>query len=78
VTTDNALEPVVLEGTAERVVALDARTRFIGLSNAKYGTAYPVEFLDPAVNATYRVPPERVFGLVEADFTGSPTRWVFT
>ncbi|MEA2717732.1 MAG: hypothetical protein QOI99_2049 [Actinomycetota bacterium] len=78
VTTDNALEPVVLEGTAERVVALDARTRFIGLSNAKYGTEYPVDFLDPAVNATYRVPPERVFGLVEADFTGSPTRWVFT
>ena len=76
-TTDNAYEPVVMEGTAERVTALEARTRFIGLSNAKYGTDYPVEFLDPAVNGTYRVTPRTVFGLIEADFTGSPTRWVF-
>jgi len=77
VTTDNALEPVVLEGTAERVVSLEARTRFIGLSNAKYGTDYDVGFLDPEVNGTYRVAPRRVLGLVESDFTGSPTRWVF-
>jgi len=77
VTTDNAFEPVVVEGSAERVTAVEARTRFMGLSNAKYGTDYPVEFLDPAVNGTYRVTPRRAFGLVEADFTGSPTRWVF-
>ncbi len=77
VTTDNPLEPVVVEGTADRIVALEARTRFMGLSNTKYGTDYPVEFLDPEVNGTYRVTPRRVFGLVEADFTGSPTRWVF-
>jgi hypothetical protein len=77
VTTDNALEPVIVEGSAERVVTLEARTRFIGLSNAKYGTDYSVDFLDPAVNGTYRVAPHRVFGLVETDFTGSPTRWVF-
>jgi len=78
VTTDNALEPVVVEGTAERVVALEARTRFVGLSNAKYGTDYSVDFLDPAVNATFRVTPRWAFGLVEADFAGSPTRWAFT
>ena len=77
-TTDNALEPVVVEGTAERVVDLDARTRFIGLTNAKYGTEYGVEFLDPDVNGTYRVTPTRVFGQVEADFAGSPTRWTFS
>jgi len=77
VTTDNALEPVIVEGTADRVTALEARARFIGLSNAKYGTDYSVEFLDPTVNGTYRVTPRRVFGLVEADFAGSPTRWVF-
>ncbi len=78
VTTDNALEPVVVEGTAERIVVLDARTRFTGLFNAKYSTDYSVDFFDPAVNATYRVTPRWVFGLVEADFAGSPTRWVFT
>jgi hypothetical protein len=78
VTTDKAVEPVVLEGTADRVVELDARTRFMALSNAKYHTDYPVEFLDPTVNGTYRVTPERAFGLVEADFVGSPTRWVFS
>ena len=77
VTTDNALEPVIVEGSAEQMLDLDARSRFIGLSNAKYGTDYSVDFLDPAVNATYRVTPHRVIGLVEADFTGSPTRWVF-
>ncbi len=77
VTTDNALEPVVVDGTAERVVDLDARSRFIGLTNAKYGTEYSVDFLDPGVNATYRVVPVRVIGLVEADFAGSPTRWLF-
>ncbi len=77
-TTDNAVEPVVVEGTAERIVALDARSRFIGLTNAKYGTDYSVDFLDPDVNATYRVTPVRAFGLVEADFAGSPTRWDFS
>jgi PPOX class probable F420-dependent enzyme len=76
-TTDNAVEPVVVEGTAERVVDLDARTRFIALLNAKYDTDYPVDFLDPEVNGSYRVTPLRAFGLVEADFTGSPTKWVF-
>ncbi len=77
VTTDNAREPVVVDGTAERVADLEARTRFIGLSNAKYGTDYSVDFLDPAVNGTYRVTPRWAFGLLESDFAGSPTRWVF-
>ncbi len=76
-TTDNPLEPVVVDGTAARVLELEARSRFIGLSNAKYGTDYSVDFLDPEVNATYRVTPVSVIGLVEANFTDSPTKWVF-
>ena len=77
VTTDRAQEPVVVEGRAERVDDLDVIGRFLAASNAKYATDYGLDFLDPAVNATFRVAPSWVFGLVEADFGGSPTRWVF-
>lgn len=77
VTTDNALEPVVIDGRADRVVDLAPRARFIGLTNTKYGTEYSVDFLDPDVNATYRVTPVSAIGLVEADFASSPTKWVF-
>ena len=45
--------------------------------NEKYSTDIEVGFLDPAVNATFSVRPERVFGVVHGDFTGSPTRWTF-
>jgi len=77
VTTDRAQEPVVVEGRAERVGDLEVIGRFLAASNAKYATDYGLDFLDPAVNATFRVRPSWVFGLVEADFGGSPTRWVF-
>ncbi len=30
-----------------------------------------------APHATFSVRPERVFGMVHGDFTGSPTRWTF-
>ena len=45
--------------------------------NTKYGTSYDPSFLDPDVNATFRISPEVVFGLTEDDFAGSPTRWTF-
>jgi len=77
VATDRAQEPVVVEGTAALVVDLAVIGRFLAASNAKYSTDYGPEFLDPAVNATFRVRPTWVFGLVEDDFGGSPTRWVF-
>ncbi len=77
ITTDNAVEPVVMEGSAEVVTDLDQLKAFLAASNAKYEVEYSVDFYDPAVNATYRVRPRWVFGLVEADFQGSPTRWTF-
>lgn len=58
-------------------VASEEIARFLELLNAKYSTDYAVDFLDPAVNATIRVRPTWAFGLAEADFTGSPTRWRF-
>jgi hypothetical protein len=77
IATDNALEPVVLEGSAEVVTEVEDLAAFAAAINAKYGVDYGVDFYDPAVNATYRVRPGRAFGLVEADFAGSPTRWLF-
>jgi PPOX class probable F420-dependent enzyme len=77
VTTDDALEPVVLEGVAERVVDMAAVARFLAASNEKYAQSYGIDFLDPEVNATFAVTPSKVIGLLEADFAGSPTRWTF-
>ena len=77
VTTEHATEPVVVEGSAEVITDPQALTRMLALENAKYGTGYSIELLDPAVNATIRVRPRWAFGLAEGDFTGSPTRWVF-
>ncbi len=76
-TTDDALDPVILEGTAEVVVHEDAIGRFLELLNAKYDVDYPLDFLDPAVNATVRVLPHTAFALLQSDFLGSPTRWRF-
>jgi PPOX class probable F420-dependent enzyme len=77
VTTEDAADPVVVEGTAHIVTGRPLLQRMIDLMNAKYGTDYGVDFLDPAKNATIRVRPRRVFGLRSSDFTGSPTRWIF-
>lgn len=76
-TTDDPQQPVVLEGAAELVGALDAIARFAEAVNAKYDAHYPASFYDPAVNGTWRLEPSWAFGLDEADFPGSPTRWVF-
>jgi PPOX class probable F420-dependent enzyme len=76
-TTEDATDPVVLEGTAEVVADLDLIAEFLAATNEKYQTSYGIDFLDPAVNATVRVTPRSVFALREADFTGSPTRWAW-
>lgn len=78
VTVQDTTDPVVVEGTAafETDPAVLART--IELINVKYATSYAVEFLDPAVNATVRVRPRQAYGLVQEDFSGSPTRWRFS
>ena len=78
VTTEDAADPVVIEGTARIVTELALRQRVIDLMNDKYTPAYDVDFLNPAKNATIQVRPLRVFGLRSGDFTGSPTRWTFT
>jgi len=76
-TTDDASEPVVVEGRAE-IVMVDAQIiKFLAALNAKYNAAYALDFLEPSVNATVRLGPTWAFGLIEAEFTRSPTRWRF-
>lgn len=77
VTTDRPREPVIVEGDAELVVATDHLAAVLAAENAKYGTDYGPELLDPERNATFRVVPSCAFGLAEDDFCGSPTKWVF-
>jgi PPOX class probable F420-dependent enzyme len=76
VTTDNALEPVVIEGTAALVTDREAVEAFTAATNVKYETEIPVEFF--ADNALFAVRPTVAYGLTEADFTGTPTKWQFT
>lgn len=77
IATDNAYEPVVIEGEAELVDDRAAIGVFVDRSNRKYGTDYPLEFFTRPSNACFRVRPSWAFSLTEADFTGSPTRWTF-
>jgi PPOX class probable F420-dependent enzyme len=74
VATEDANEPVVIEGTAELTSDMDEIARVAELMSAKYG-GITAEFL--AANATIRVQPRWAFGIAHDDFTGSPTRWVF-
>ena len=77
ITTDNPYEPVVIEGTAELVQDLTAIAAFVAATNRKYKTDYSIDFFDPTANACFQVRPAWAFGLMESDFSGSPTRWVF-
>ncbi|HKA09334.1 MAG TPA: pyridoxamine 5'-phosphate oxidase family protein [Candidatus Dormibacteraeota bacterium] len=75
VTTEDAADPVVIEGSAELVTEPEALAAMLALENAKYDTNHTIDLLDPDVNAVYRVRPRWAFGLRHDDFTGSPTRW---
>ncbi len=78
ITTDNAYEPVVIEGEAELIDDPAAIAAFVARTNEKYRTAYSIEFFSLPSNACFRVRPTWAFGLTESDFTGSPTRWTFS
>lgn len=77
VSTDDPREPVVVEGRARRVTDHGQLERMLGAENAKYGTDYGPEMVDPASNSVFALRPEWVFALDSADFTGSPTRFTF-
>lgn len=77
ISTDDARDPVVVEGVAERRIDDAGIATFVDAVNAKYGAAMTTGFQDPAVNGTFAVRPLRVFALTGDDFVGSPTRWTF-
>jgi nitroimidazol reductase NimA-like FMN-containing flavoprotein (pyridoxamine 5'-phosphate oxidase superfamily) len=75
--TDNPLEPVVVQGTAVRVTDRDALLVMLDAENAKYGTSYGTDMVAPASNSVFRLSPDWVFALDSKDFAGSPTRFTF-
>ena len=76
-TTQDPENPVVVEGAAESLVAQSDLETLLAIENAKYGTSYGIEMLDPALNSAFRVRPRWVFALQSERFTATPTRWVF-
>lgn len=75
--TDDPLEPVVVEGRVQRVTDSDDLQRMLAAVNSKYGTDYGMEMVDPASNSVFVLRPAWVFALDSTDFTGSPTRFTF-
>jgi PPOX class probable F420-dependent enzyme len=73
--TDDARNPVVVDGVAELVTDAGAVRAFADATNTKYRTGYAYEFFEQ--NALVLVRPRSVFGLADGRFTESPTRWVF-
>ncbi len=72
ITTDNASQPVILEGEArEMTVAPPAPLR------AAYKKKYKYD-LDPAMGPIFSVTPKVAFGLVEYQMVKTATRWRFS
>jgi len=78
VTTDDARNPVVVEGQVTRATRPEVIAVFVAAMNAKYGAGMTTDFQDPAVNGTYAVTPVAAIAMTHDDFTGSPTRWRFS
>lgn len=66
-----------MEGVAEAVTEMSVIEDMVHGINDKYGSDVTVDFMDPDVNATIRVAPRWAFGIIDAEFAESPTRWDF-
>lgn len=76
-TTDDAGNPVIVDGRAVLVEDRNAIAAYAKWADAKYETDYGFEFYAAPANGIFRVDVTTVFGLTTDDFTGSPTRWTF-
>ena len=77
ITTDEATEPVVINGTAERATDAPTIERYAAAINTKYDQDIAVDFYDPSHNGLFAITPKIAVGMIEEDFGGSPTRWSF-
>jgi general stress protein 26 len=75
--TEDPLEPIVVQGRARQITDRGALETMLAAENAKYGTDYGLDMVDPSSNSVFAQTPEWVFALDSADFTGSPTRFIF-
>ena len=66
-------DPVVVNGVAEFVTEQSEVARM----SESYVRKYPAPPPDPSENPIVRVRPRVVIGLIEAQFSTSPTRWTF-
>ena len=69
IATDNAYEPVIVEGDAFEVTDEEQLRYALDLENRKYDTDYGDEMIDTASNTWFRLRPDVVFSLDENDFT---------
>ena len=76
-TTDDASQPVVVEGRATLVEDRGSIAAYAEQADTKYGTDEGIEFYGDPANACFRLDVDVAFGLSHDDFTGSPTKWVF-
>jgi len=78
VAIDDAIDPVVLDGVAEVRAGERDRRRFLDALNTKYAVEHGLDSLDGVTALCLEVRPVTAFGLLQADFAGSPTRWAFS
>lgn len=77
-TTDDPANPVIVEGDVAWVVEQDWIAAFADWCDTKYETNYGVEFFGEPNNACFRIDVAVAIGISGQDFTGSPTKWVFS
>lgn len=77
VSTEDAGNPIVLDGEADLIANPALIAIFLNRINTKYRKNYSLEFMDPKLKVCYRVKPKVAIGVEEQNFTGSATRWRF-
>jgi hypothetical protein len=76
-TTDDPANPVIVEGEVAPVLERDSIATFAEWCDTKYETDYGMEFFGDPTNLCFRIAAATALGISGADFTGSPTKWVF-
>lgn len=76
--TQDPEQPVVVQGRADRVTERSDLEKMLAAENAKYGTDFGFDMVDPVANSVFALSPAWAFALDSSDFLGSPTAFTFT